>query len=81
MRNDINNFLQNDLWGLLPPFLFQETELLKYFLNILNENANFYKALYELNALKDSDLKELGLTRCEIPITVYNSMLEKYKYK
>lgn len=79
MRNQINNFLQNDTWGLLPPFLFQETNMIQLILNILDESSNFYKAVYELNSLKDNELEELGLNRHEITMTVYNSILQKYK--
>ena len=53
--------------------------MIQLILNILDESSNFYKAVYELNSLKDNELEELGLNRHEIPITVYNSMLQKYK--
>lgn len=76
----INNFLQNDFLGAFAPFfLFQEKEMLNFIINFLSENANFYKAFHELNSLRDEDLEELGLNRYEIPITIYNSILQKYK--
>lgn len=53
--------------------------MLNFIINFLSENANFYKAFHELNSLRDEDLEELGLNRYEIPITIYNSILQKYK--
>jgi hypothetical protein len=48
--------------------------LIKYASNVMQKQMAYYNAFKELNALSDRELADIGVTRCEIPKLVMDTL-------